>query len=81
MLDLDELGALQTLGSQKINSLPETELGPLVGFCSLIGNDLLRYAAQHKASSGDAIVNAVRFGIALGLESQIKDGQLQRRSQ
>jgi hypothetical protein len=79
MLDLDEIGALQTLGTQKINSLPKGELGPLVGYCSLIGNDLIKFAAQHKASTGEAMVNAIRLGIALGLEVQIKDGQLQRR--
>ncbi|MDD4967313.1 hypothetical protein [Halothiobacillus sp.] len=79
MLDLDEIGALQTIGTQKINSLSAKELGPLVGYCSLIGSDLLKFAAQQKKSTGEAIVNAVRIGIALGLETQIKDGQIQRR--
>jgi hypothetical protein len=79
MLDLDEMGALQTLGAQQINSLPEKELGPLVGYCSLISTDILKIANQNRKSTGEAMINAVRFGIALGLGIQIKDSQVQRR--
>jgi hypothetical protein len=79
MLDLEEIGALQTLGDQKINSLPEAELDPLIGYCSLLGKDISRLAAHQKVSTDAATTHAFRLGIALGLEVQIKDGQLQRR--
>ena len=79
MIDLEEIVALQTLGMDKINKLPEGELDPLVGYFALVGNDLLKFAAKNKLPTGEALVNAIRIGMALGLETQIVDGKLIRR--
>ncbi len=79
MLDLDEITACQTLGMENINTLPEGELDPLIGYFSLAGNELLKFGAKNHFPLGEAMVNAIRIGMALGLETRIEKGQLVRR--
>jgi len=76
MIDLNEMIKRQQNGSALIEQLDTDEKEILQHFCSLAAEGLLELGANRKASMNEIIINAMKNGIALGLQLMVENGEV-----
>jgi hypothetical protein len=81
MLDLNEMLRRQQDGLREIDSLGGIEMDILKHYCSLATEELLKAGANQKAPVDEVVINALRTGIALGIQLTIKNGEVQGREE
>lgn len=81
MIDLERLRILQKNGAQELHNLPEQELDLLIGYCSLIAQDVQKTVQQTGISAKSGLVNAVFLGIGLGMKMSLRDNEVKEREQ
>ena len=79
MIDFEEMNRRQQEGLTNIDSLQEDEKAVLQHYCSLATEVLLKMGSQRKAPVDQLVINAYKYGIALGLRLQVTQGELQGR--
>lgn len=79
MIDFQEMTRRQQEGLKQIDTLQEDERKVLQHYCSLATEALLRMGVQRKAPVDQVVINAFKTGIALGLQLQIKNSEVQER--
>jgi len=76
MIDLKEMIKRQQNGAMLIESLQTDEKAILQHFCSLSAEGLLDLGKQRNAPVNEIIINAMRNGIALGLQLMVENGEV-----
>ena len=76
MIDLKEMIKRQQNGAMLIENLQPDEKSILQHFCSLSAEVLLDLGKQRTAPANKIIINAMRNGIALGLQLMIENGEV-----
>jgi len=76
MIDFQDMNSRQQAGLSEINSLQDDERAVLQHYCSLATEALMKTGDQRKAPIDQMVINAYRYGIALGLQLQITQGEL-----
>ena len=76
MIDLNEMIKRQQNGSMLIQNLNQDEKEILQHFCSLSAEGLLELGKQRNAPLNEIVINALKNGIALGLQLDIRDGEV-----
>jgi len=76
MIDLNEMIKRQQNGGALIENLNQDEKAILQHFCSLSAEGLLDLGKQRNAPVNEIIVNAMKNGLALGLQLMIEDGEV-----
>lgn len=76
MLDLERIRALQVSGSKQIHELPQVEQDALIGYSALVAGELINFSTQNKQGIYELTNNAFRFGLALGINIKVADGQV-----
>lgn len=76
MIDLKEMIERQQNGTMLIDQLNPDEKAILQHYCSLSAQALLELAASRKAPVNEAVINAFRNGIGLGLQLMIENGEV-----
>lgn len=79
MIDFQEMTRRQQEGLKQIDALQGDEGDILKHYCSLATEALLRLGAQRKAPVDQVVINSFKNGIALGLQLQITNGEVQGR--
>ena len=79
MVDLQAMAKLQVVGAKEIQDLPQVEQDALIGYSALAARDLMRFAQEHNVGTWEVINNAFRFGLSLGLNMKIENGQVKER--
>ena len=76
MIDLKEMIKRQQNGAMLIETLQTDEKAILQHFCSLAAEGLLDLGKQRNATNNEVVINAMRNGIALGLQLMVEDGEV-----
>lgn len=76
MIDLNEMIKRQQNGSMLIENLNQDEKAILQHFCSLSAEGLLQLGAERKAPVNEIVINAMKNGMALGLQLMIENGEV-----
>lgn len=76
MIDLKEMIQRQQNGAMLIENLQPDEKAILQHFCSLSAEGLLDLGKQRQAPVNEIIINAMRNGIALGLQLIVENGEV-----
>jgi len=76
MIDLNEMVKRQQNGSLLIEQLIPDEKAILQHFCSLSAEGLMELGEKRNAPVNEILVNAMKNGIALGLQLDIRDGEV-----
>ena len=76
MIDLNEMIKRQQNGSALIEQLDTDEKEILQHFCSLSAEGLLELGKQRNAPVNEIVINALKNGIALGLQLMIENGEV-----
>jgi len=76
LIDLKEMIKRQQNGAMLIESLQTDEKAILQHFCSLSAEGLLDLGKQRNAPVNEIIINAMRNGIALGLQLMVENGEV-----
>jgi len=76
MIDLKEMIQRQQNGAMLIENLQADEKAILQHFCSLSAEGLLQLGEQRKAPVNEIVLNAMRNGIALGLQLIVENGEV-----
>lgn len=76
MIDFEEMNRRQQEGLTDIDSLQEDEKMVLQHYCSLATEALLKIGVQRKATVDQLVINAYKYGIALGLRLQVTQGEV-----
>jgi len=76
MIDLNEMLKRQQNGAMLIENLQSDEKTILQHFCSLSAEGLLQLGQQRKAPVNEIVINALKNGIALGLQLMIENGEV-----
>lgn len=79
MIDLDRLKQLQLVGGQEIQELPQREQDALIGYSALVAKECLNFSKQHGTNPWELVNNAFRFGMCLGLNMKIENGEVKER--
>ena len=77
MIDLNEMVKRQQNGSLLIEQLIPDEKAILQHFCSLSAEGLMELGEKRNAPVNEILVNAMKNGIALGLQLDIRDVEVQ----
>lgn len=80
MIDFDEMKRRQEDGLTLLDSLKEDEGMVLRHYCSLATEALMKMGAQRQSPTDQIVINALKYGIALGLRLKVTAGELQGRS-
>jgi len=75
MLDAKEMETRCQAGMKLIEGLPTQEKELLQAYCGLYGDTVLQAAVTSNAPMDEVAANAVRIGMALGLQLSIENGQ------
>lgn len=76
MIDLNKMIQRQQNGAMLIEQLKPDEKAILQHFCSLSAEGLLELGNQRHATVNEVVINAMRNGIALGLQLMIESGEV-----
>jgi len=76
LIDLNEMIQRQKNGSALISNLEEDERDILQHFCSLSAEGLLELGKQKNAPLNEIVINAMKNGLALGLQLIIENGEV-----
>ena len=76
MIDLNEMIKRQQNGSLLIQNLNQDEQEILQHFCSLSAEGLLELGKQRNAPVNEIVINALKNGIALGLQLMIENWEV-----
>lgn len=76
MIDLNEMENRQQEGATKLDSLQGEERMVMQHYCSLVAEKMLQAGSQRKMPVEKVVVNAYRFGIALGLCLKVEQGEV-----
>jgi len=76
MIDLKEMIQRQQNGAALIQNLNQDEREILQHFCSLSSEGLLELGKQRNAPINEILINAMKNGIALGLQLMIENGEV-----
>jgi len=79
MIDADDMAARHLLGLKQIDSLEGEELLALQLYCQIFAKQTSDDGHRMRAPAEDLMINAVKDGIALGLNLQITGGEIQGR--
>jgi len=79
MIDFQDMNSRQQSGLSEINSLQDDERAVLQHYCSLATEALIKTADQRRAPTDQTVINAYRYGIALGLQLKITQGEVSGR--
>lgn len=79
MIDFQEMTRRQQEGLRQIDTLQGDESDILKHYCSLSTEALLRLGVQRKAPVDEVVINSFKNGIALGLQLQITNSEVQGR--
>jgi hypothetical protein len=79
VIDFDDMNQRQQDGLTQVNSLQEDERAVLQHYCSLATEVLMEEGDKRKAPIDQVVINAYRYGIALGLKLQVVNGEIQGR--
>lgn len=76
MIDYQEMLKRQQQGIALLESLEEDEKAIIKHYCSLSADAVLQMAKSRKAPMEEAMVNALKNGLALGLQLMIDKGEV-----
>lgn len=76
MIDYQEMVKRQQQGIALLESLQNDEKEIIKHYCSLSADAVLQLAKSRKASTPEAMVNAYRTGLALGLQLNVDNGEV-----
>lgn len=76
MIDYQEMLKRQQQGIALLESLQGDEKDIIKHYCSLSADAILQLAKDRKAPIDEALVNAFKNGLALGLQLMIEDGEV-----
>lgn len=76
MIDFQDMNSRQQAGLGQIFSLQEDERAVLQHYCSLATEVLMKRGDQRGAPVDQRVINAYKYGIALGLQLQIANGEI-----
>lgn len=76
MIAYQEMVKRQQQGIALIESIQEDEKAVIKHYCSLLAQAILELAKSRNASIDEAMVNAIRTGLALGLQLNIEEGEI-----
>ena len=79
MIDFDDMNNRQQEGLKQVDSLQEEEIAVLQHYCSLSTEALMKMGAQRHSPVDQMVINAYKYGIALGLHLQVTKGEIQGR--
>jgi len=79
MIDFNDMNRRQQEGLVDIDSLQDDEKAVLQHYCSLATEALMKMGAQRQSPIDQMVINAFKYGIALGLRLQVTKGEVQRR--
>ncbi len=80
MIDAEEMVRRQQKGMEQVESLKDLERDVLRHYCSYAAEAMMKIAARTKVPVGKLVINALRNGIALGLQLDITGGEVQGRN-
>lgn len=80
MIDLKEITRRQQIGLQQVDGLEDVERELIKYYCQLTGEQLVNLGTQNKAPFDEVVVNALRVGLALGLQLKVSQGKILGRS-
>jgi len=76
VIDLQDMIQRQQNGAALIEHLNPDEKAILKHFCSVSAEGLLKLGQSRKAPVNEILINAMRNGIALGLQLMIENGEV-----
>jgi len=76
MIDLNEMIKRQQNGAALIENLNQDEKAILQHFCSLSAEGLMELGEKRNAPVNEIIINAMKNGLAMGLQLMIEDGEV-----
>lgn len=76
MIDLKDMIQRQQNGAMLIENLQPDEKSILQHYCSLSAEGLLQLGSERKAPINEIVINAMRNGIALGLQLMIENREV-----
>jgi mannitol-1-phosphate/altronate dehydrogenase len=76
VIDFDDMNKRQQNGLTLVNSLQDDERAVLQHYCSLATEVLMDEADKRKAPIDQMVINAYKYGIALGLQLQVVNGEV-----
>ena len=79
MIDFEDMKRRQEEGLNLLDTLQEDEFMVIRHYCSLATEALLKMGDQRKSSTDQVVINALKYGIALGIRLQVKNGEVQGR--
>ncbi|MDD4984458.1 MAG: hypothetical protein PHQ43_01515 [Dehalococcoidales bacterium] len=79
MIDFDDMKRRQEDGLTLLESLQEDESMVLRHYCSLATEALMKMSEQRQSPTDQVVINALRYGIALGLRLKITAGEVHGR--
>ncbi len=79
MIDANDMVQRQQKGMEQLLTLEDLERDVLQHYCSYGAEAMMKMAARDKVPVGKLVINALRNGIALGLQLTITRGEVQGR--
>ena len=79
MIDFDDMQRRQLEGFKQVDSLQGDELAVLQHYCSLATEELVKVTDKSFIPKDQLVINALKYGIAMGLRLQITEGEIQGR--
>ena len=76
MIDYQEMLKRQQQGLALIETLDEDEKAIIKHYCSLSAEAVMQMAKSREAPMDEAVVNAFKNGLALGLQLMIEKGEV-----
>ncbi len=73
------MSSLQEAGNTDIDTLQGDEKAVLQHYCSLGTEMLLKMGVRNKAPVDKIVINAYRYGIALGTQLTVVNGEIKER--
>ena len=79
MIDFQDMNNRQQEGLTAIDSLQEDEKSVLQHYCSLATEMLIQLGTQRQVPVEQMVINAYKYGIALGLRLKVTHGEITGR--
>lgn len=79
MIDFQDMNKRQQEGLVAIESLQEQETSVLRHYCSMATEALLTESSHRKSSVDQVVINAYKYGIALGIQLKVVKGEIRGR--
>ncbi len=79
VISIEEVVKARDQGVKLIGGLPDPEKEMLQAYCFITADSVIEEAAKHNADVPSMITNAVRLGLALGLQIKVEEKQVKVR--